>query len=164
MDLVTPGIGLLFWMTVSFLVLLFLLKKFAWPVLLKMIRDRENEISSALNSAETAKAEMAKLTAQNEQILKEARLQRDDIIRQAKDAHDKIMAEAQTEAKAQADKIIQTAKAEIAAEKENAMAELSAKVGELSVEIAEKILRRELSSDVKQGEFMNELVKNISLN
>ena len=164
MDLVTPGIGLLFWMTVSFLVLLFLLKKFAWPVLLKMIRDRENEISSALNSAETAKAEMAKLTAQNEQILKEARLQRDEIIRQAKDAHDKIMAEAQTEAKAQADKIIQTAKAEIAAEKENAMAELSAKVGELSVEIAEKILRRELSSDVKQGEFMNELVKNISLN
>ncbi len=164
MDLVTPGIGLLFWMTVSFLVLLFLLKKFAWPVLLKMIHDRETEIETALNSAENAKAEMAKLTAQNEQILKEARLERDEIIRQAKEAKEKIMADAQTEAKAQADKIIQTAKAEIQAEKENAMAELSAKVGELSVEIAEKILRRELSSDVKQGDFMKDLVKNISLN
>ncbi len=164
MGLVTPDFGLLFWMLVSFLILLYILRKFAWKPLLKMLQDREDEISKSLNSAQEAKEKMEKLNAENEEILKQARSEREAMLREAKATKDKIVAEAQEAAKVEADKIIAAARAEIAAEKDAAMSELSDKVAELSVDIAEKILRRELDSSTKQSEYVQSLVKNISLN
>ncbi|MCQ2251964.1 MAG: F0F1 ATP synthase subunit B [Bacteroidales bacterium] len=164
MGLVIPDFGLLFWMVVSFSILLFILKKFAWKPILKMIQDREDEINKSLDSANQAKAQMEKLTAENEAIMKEARAEREAMLREAKAAKDKIVSEAQAAAKLEADKILLAARQEIEAEKEAAMAEISGKIAELSVDIAEKILKRELSSDIKQGNYVNDLVKNITLN
>ncbi|MBO7462807.1 MAG: F0F1 ATP synthase subunit B [Bacteroidales bacterium] len=164
MDLVIPDFGLLFWMVVSFSILLIILRKFAWKPLLKMLQDREDEIAKSLDSANEAKLQMEKLVSSNEAMMREARAEREAMLREAKDAKDKIVAEAQTAAKAEADKIILAARREIEAEKEAAKAELQSKVAELSVEIAEKILRRELSTETKQGEYVEDLVKNISLN
>jgi len=164
MDLVIPSFGLLFWMVVSFSILLIILRKFAWKPLLKMLQDREDEIAKSLDSANEAKSQMEKLAASNEAMMREARAEREAMLREAKDAKDKIVSEAQSAAKAEADKIILAARREIEAEKEAAKAELQSKVAELSVEIAEKILRRELSTETKQGEYVEDLVKNISLN
>ncbi len=164
MNLVTPDFGLLFWMVLSFAILLFILKKFAWKPVLKMIKDREESIAKQLDSAKAAKEQMEQLTAENEKIMRQARAEREEMLRDAKATKDKIVAEAQDAAKIEADKIIAAARLEIQAEKDAAMAELSEKVGQLSVEIAEKILRRELSNETKQGDFMKKLVADISLN
>ena len=164
MNLVIPDFGLLFWMVLSFSILLIILKKYAWKPILKMLQDREDEISKSLEAANAAKERMEKLNAENEEILKQARAEREAILREAKATKDKIVGQAQAEAKLEADKIITAAKNEIAAEKEAAMAELSSKVADLSVEIAERILRRELDSSVKQGDYVKDLVKSISLN
>ncbi len=164
MNLVTPDFGLLFWMVLSFAILLFILKKFAWKPVLKMIKDREESIAKQLDSAKAAKEQMEQLTAENEKIMRQARAEREEMLRDAKATKDKIVAKAQDAAKIEADKIIAAARLEIQAEKDAAMAELSEKVGQLSVEIAEKILRRELSNETKQGDFMKKLVADISLN
>lgn len=164
MNLVTPDFGLLFWMVLSFAILLFILKKFAWKPVLKMIKDREESIAKQLDSAKAAKEQMEQLTAENEKIMRQARAEREEMLRDAKATKDKIVAEAQDAAKIEADKIIAAARLEIQAEKDAAMTELSEKVGQLSVEIAEKILRRELSNETKQGDFMKKLVADISLN
>lgn len=164
MNLVTPDFGLLFWMVLSFAILLFILKKFAWKPVLKMIKEREESIAKQLDSAKAAKEQMEQLTAENEKIMRQARAEREEMLRDAKATKDKIVAEAQDTAKIEADKIIAAARLEIQAEKDAAMAELSEKVGQLSVEIAEKILRRELSNETKQGDFMKKLVADISLN
>lgn len=164
MNLVTPDFGLLFWMVLSFAILLFIIKKFAWKPVLKMIKEREESIAKQLDSAKAAKEQMEQLTAENEKIMRQARAEREEMLRDAKATKDKIVAEAQDAAKIEADKIIAAARLEIQAEKDAAMAELSEKVGQLSVEIAEKILRRELSNETKQGDFMKKLVADISLN
>ena len=164
MNLVTPDFGLLFWMVLSFAILLFILKKFAWKPVLKMIKEREDSIAQQLDSAKAAKEQMEQLTAENEKIMRQARAEREEMLREAKATKDKIVAEAQDAAKIEADKIISAARAEIQAEKDAAMAELSEKVGQLSIEIVEKILRRELSTDTKQGDYMKNLVASISLN
>ena len=164
MNLVTPDFGLLFWMVLSFAILLFILKKFAWKPVLKMIKEREESIAQQLDAAKAAKEQMEQLNAENEKIMKQARAEREEMLREAKATKDKIVAEAQDAAKIEADKIISAARAEIQAEKDAAMAELSEKVGQLSIEIAEKILRRELSTDTKQGDYMKNLVASISLN
>lgn len=164
MNLVTPDFGLLFWMVLSFAILLFILKKFAWKPVLKMIKEREESIAKQLDSAKAAKEQVEQLTAENEKIMRQARAEREEMLREAKATKDKIVAEAQDAAKIEADKIIAAARLEIQAEKDAAMAELSEKVGQLSVEIAEKILRRELSNETKQGDFMKKLVADISLN
>ena len=164
MNLVTPDPGLLFWMVLSFAILLFILKKFAWKPVLKMIKEREDSIAQQLDAAKAAKEQMEQLNAENEKIMKQARAEREEMLREAKATKDKIVAEAQDAAKIEADKIISAARAEIQAEKDAAMAELSEKVGQLSIEIAEKILRRELSTETKQGDYMKNLVASISLN
>jgi len=164
MSLVTPDFGLLFWMLVSFLILVFLLKKFAWKTILKMMKDREDSINDALNQAEKAKEQIKSLNEENEKILKEAKIERDNLIKQAKETAEKIVLKAQEDAKIQAEKIIENAKVEIEAQKENAISELSAKVGELSVEIAQKVLEKELSDPQNQQDYVNSLIKNISLN
>ncbi|MBR2194159.1 MAG: F0F1 ATP synthase subunit B [Salinivirgaceae bacterium] len=164
MDLVTPQIGLLFWTVLIFLVLVFLLAKFAWKPILKMVEERTKNIEDALNSAENAKKEMAGLKAENEQIMKEARAERDKIVREAREMKDKIIEESKETAKAEADKILAQARKLIDDEKRAAMNELKDQVASLSIEIAEKILTKELSDKKKQAELIDDILQQSNLN
>lgn len=164
MGLVTPGIGLIIWMTIAFLIVWVGLGKFAWPAILGTIKEREENIANALKSAENAKAEMAALQADNEQILKEARAERDILLKEAKEIRQKTIDEAESEAKAKAEKIIADAKASIQAEKASAMSDIKEHVAALSVEIAEKVLKAELSDAKKQQELVNQLLEETKLN
>ncbi len=158
MDLVTPQIGLLFWTVLIFLILVFLLAKFAWKPILNMVEERTKNIEDALNSAENAKKEMAGLKAENEQIMKEARAERDKIVREAREMKDKIIEESKETAKAEADKILAQARKLIDDEKRAAMNELKDQVASLSIEIAEKILTKELSDKKKQAELIDDIL------
>ncbi len=164
MDLVTPQIGLLFWTVLIFLVLVFLLAKFAWKPILRMVEERTKNIEDALNSAENAKKEMAGLKAENEQIMKEARAERDKIVREAREMKDKIIEESKETAKAEADKILAQARKLIDDEKRAAMNELKDQVASLSIEIAEKILTKELSDKKKQAELIDDILQQSNLN
>ena len=164
MDLVTPQIGLLFWTVLIFLVLVFLLAKFAWKPILNMVEERTKNIEDALNSAENAKKEMAGLKAENEQIMKEARAERDKIVREAREMKDKIIEESKETAKAEADKILAQARKLIDDEKRAAMNELKDQVASLSIEIAEKILTKELSDKKKQAELIDDILQQSNLN
>lgn len=164
MDLVTPQIGLLFWTVLIFLVLVFLLAKFAWKPILRMVEERTKNIEDALNSAENAKKEMAGLKAENEQIMKEARAERDKIVREAREMKDKIIEESKETAKAEADKILAQARQLIDDEKRAAMNELKDQVASLSIEIAEKILTKELSDKKKQAELIDDILQQSNLN
>ena len=145
MDLVTPSFGIIFWTVLIFLFLLILLKKFAWKPILNAVNERNDSIADALASAEKAKEEMAKLTADNEKILDEARTTRDEILKEARNLKDKTIAEAKTLAKDEADNIIASAKSAIQSEKRAAINDIKNQVASLSIEIAEKILSKELS-------------------
>ncbi|MBO7143850.1 MAG: F0F1 ATP synthase subunit B [Salinivirgaceae bacterium] len=164
MDLVTPQIGLLFWTVLIFLVLVFLLAKFAWKPILNMVEERTKNIEDALNSAENAKKEMAGLKAENEQIMKEARAERDKIVREAREMKDKIIEESKETAKAEADTILAQARKLIDDEKRAAMNELKDQVASLSIEIAEKILTKELSDKKKQAELIDDILQQSNLN
>lgn len=164
MELIKPAIGLVFWTLVVFLILLVLLKKFAWTPILTAVKSREESINNALNSAEKAKEEMASLQSSNEQLLKEAYEQRDELLKTAKQAHDAIVAEAKNNAQTEADKIMAKAQAEILAQKNAAVSEIKTQVATLSLDIAEKLLKQELSTENKQKELANTLVAELSLN
>jgi F-type H+-transporting ATPase subunit b len=164
MDLVTPGIGLIFWTTLSFLILLVILKKAAWTPILTIVKERETSIKDALASAEDARAEMASLQADNQRILKEARAERDEMLKDARDMKSNILTEAKNAAKAEADAIIVSAKALIENEKVAAISELKSSVGSLSVDIAEKILKAELQDPEKQNAYITEMLKDVKLN
>ena len=142
MDLVTPDVGLLFWTFISFAILFFLLKKFAWKPIVGTVNDRENSIKEALASAEAAKLEMQNLTADNERILKEARAEREMMMKEAREIKTKMIADAKDEAKESADKMITQAQAAIESEKKAAVAELKNQVASLSIEIAEKVMKK----------------------
>lgn len=164
MDLVTPGIGLIFWSTLFFLVLLFILGKFAWPSILTAIRARNESIRKALDAADKAKEEMAKLQASNEKILAEAKAERDALLREAKQVREKLIAEAKEQASAEAKKLIKSARAAIQAEKSAALNEMKAQMATLSVDIAEQILRTKLKESKAQKELINKLIKEADLN
>ncbi len=164
MGLVTPGIGLIIWMTIAFLIVWVGLGKFAWPAILETIKEREENIANALKSAENAKAEMEKLQSDNEQILKEAREERDSMLKDAKEIREKMIADAENDAKTKAEKMISDAQEGIEAQKNAAMAEIKSHVAALSVEIAEKILKSELADDKKQKELVDNLLNDIKLN
>lgn len=164
MDLVTPGIGLIFWSTLFFLILLFVLGKFAWPSILTAIKARNESIRKALDAAEKAKEEMAKLQASNEKILAEARAERDALLREAKQVKEKLIAEAKEQAAAEAKKLIKSARASILAEKSAALNEMRTQMAVLSVEIAEKIMRTKLKDSKAQKELINKLIKETDLN
>ena len=164
MELIKPQFGLIFWMAISFLVLIFLLAKFAFPIILKSLKEREDSITNALNSAEKAKKEMAALQADNEKLLVLARAERDTMLKEARDTKDAIVAEAKNKAQAEANKILATTRETINTEKNAAITELKNQVAAMSIEIAEKILRQELSNDEKQKALMDNLMKDISLN
>jgi F-type H+-transporting ATPase subunit b len=164
MDLVTPDVGLLFWTFVSFAILFFLLKKFAWKPIVGTVNDREKSIKEALASAEAAKLEMQNLTADNERILKEARAEREMMMKEAREIKTKMIADAKDEAKESADKMIVQAQAAIESEKKAAVAELKSQVASLSIEIAEKVMKSELSDSDKQLKLVEEMLGNATLN
>lgn len=164
MELLTPSLGLIFWMTFCFLILLVLLKKMAWAPILKMIKERENSIENALASAEKAKEEMKSLKSENERILTEARNERDIMLKEAREIKDKIIAEAKTTAVKEGERLVKTARENIQNEKMAAVTELKNQVAVLSIEIAEKILKTELSSDEKQKTLVKTLLQDVNLN
>jgi F-type H+-transporting ATPase subunit b len=164
MDLVTPGIGLIFWTTLFFLILLFILGKFAWPAILTAIRARNESIKQALEAAEKAKLEMAKLQADNQKILAEAKAERDAMMMEAKQLKDKLIAEAKEQASAEARRLVNNARESIQAEKKAAINDLKNQVANLSLDIAEKILKKELEDSKAQKELINTLINEADLN
>lgn len=164
MDLITPDFGLFFWQTIVMLILIFLMSKYAWKPILQGIRKREQNINEALDSAENAKKEMQNLKADNERLLQEARLERDNMIKEARAIKDQIIAEAKQDAQTEADKLIEQARATIQVERNAAMADIKNQVATLSVQIAEKVLRQELSSDSKQQKLMEDMIEDVTLN
>jgi F-type H+-transporting ATPase subunit b len=164
MELVKPSIGLIFWMMLFFSIIFFLLAKFAWPAILKGLKEREESIQNALDAAKKAKEEIASMKADNEKLLAEARNERDRMLREGRDTKDKIIAEARDKAQAEANKIIASARETITNEKNAAVAEIKNQVASMSIEIAEKILRQELSNDDKQKMLASNLMNDINLN
>lgn len=164
MELVTPSIGLVFWTLVSFLILLFLLKRLAWKPVLSAIHYRERSIEDALNKAELAREEMTRLSNENEQLLKTARAERDQILKEAKELKDQIVSEAKTSAQVEGAKMIEKAKIEINNQKAAALDEVKNQVASLSLEIAEKILRKQFDDKKAQDALVNDLLKDVKLN
>ena len=164
MDLITPGLGLVFWTVITFLFLLIILKKFAWKPILGAVSEREEGIKKALASAENARKEMENLNADNERILKEARAEREDMLKEARDIKNKMIDEAKNEAQAQANKMIAQAQAAIESEKKAAIADLKTQVANLSIEIAEKVVREELSNKDKQVKLVESMLGEAKLN
>jgi F-type H+-transporting ATPase subunit b len=164
MDLVTPDVGLLIWTFISFAVLFFVLKKFAWKHIVGAVDNREKSILDALASAENAKKEMENLTADNERILKEARAERETLIKEARDLKNKMISDAKEEAKATADHMITKAQEAINNEKKSAMADLKNQVASLSLEIAEKVVKDELTNRDKQLKLVEDMLDDATLN
>ena len=164
MDLITPEFGLVFWTLITFLLLMFILRKFAWKPILGAVSEREEGIKDALASAEKARQEMENLNADNQRILNEARAEREAMLKDALDMKNKIVADAKEEAQQQANKMIEQAQAAIQSEKKAAMAELKNHVADLSIEIAEKVVRKELASDSKQLKLVEDMLNETTLN
>jgi len=164
MDLVTPGIGMIFWSTLFFLVLLFVLGRFAWPAILAAVVARNESIRRALDAADKAKEEMAQLQADNEKILAEAKAERDALLKEAKVVKDKLIADAKEKAAEEAKKLVQGAKEAIRTEKAAAMNEMKEQMATLSVDIAEKILRLKLEESKAQKELVDKLINEADLN
>jgi len=164
MELVTPDIGLLFWTFISFALLFFLLKKFAWKPIVGTVNDREKSIRDALASAEKARLEMENLQADNKRILQEARIEREAMLKEARDLKNKMITDAKDEAQTQANKMIAQAQSAIESEKNAAMAELKSHVAGLAVDIAEKVVREELSNKGKQLKLVQSMLSEAKLN
>ena len=164
MELVTPSIGLVVWSTLSFLILMFLLTKFAWKPITAALTERDESIEGALKQAEIAREQMQALKNDNERLLNEARAERDRLLKEAGEMKDQILAKAKHDAKAEGDKMIAAAKEAIDREKLNAMNQLKSQVATLSIEMAEKVLRKQLEDRGQQEAFVNENIKSISLN
>jgi F-type H+-transporting ATPase subunit b len=164
MDLITPSTGLIFWKLFGFLGLLFILIKFAWKPMLAALDERESSIENALKSAETARNEMANLKAENEKLLSEARLERDIILKKAQDASVKMIDEAKEDAIKAGAQMIANAKAVIETEKKAALADIKSQVASLSLDITEKLLRKNLSDDKAQKALVEGFVNELKLN
>jgi F-type H+-transporting ATPase subunit b len=164
MDLLLPHLGLIFWTLLAFLIVFFILKKYAWASILKGLNDRETNIAESIASAERVKLEMAQLKGENEALLAAAREERATMIKEAKLTKDKMIAEAKDEAKAQAAKILTEAQAAIQQQKMAAMIDIKNQVGKLAIEMSEKVLRRELANKGDQEQFISQLSEGIRLN
>lgn len=164
MELIKPDIGLLFWMILSFGVVLFVLLKYAWRPILKALKDRERSISHSLLAAKRAKEEMAKIEFGNEKITALANIERDNLLKEAKEIKNKIIEEAKEEAKIEASKIIEKAVQSVEKEKNEAINQIKNQIAELSINIAENILKQKLGDKSNQKELINDLIKDIDLN
>lgn len=164
MELVKPGLGLIFWMTITFSIVLFLLSKFAWKPILNSIREREDSINNALNAAEDARMQMSALQADNEKLLNQARAERELMLKEAQEMKDNIIAQAKKTADEEAQKLIVKANASIESAKLKAINELKTEVAVLTVDLAEKVLRKKMEDRSQQEAFVNENLKSITLN
>ncbi|MBL7962845.1 MAG: F0F1 ATP synthase subunit B [Flavobacteriales bacterium] len=159
LSLVEPSFGLIFWMTLSFLAVLFILAKFAWKPILNGLKEREASIADALNEARKAREEIAAMNARNEDLERAAREERELLLKEARDIRDREIAGAKEKAKAEAEAMLERARAEIRNEKSAAVADIKMLVGELSVEIAEKLLREKLTDDATQRALVDRMLK-----
>lgn len=158
------SMGLFVWQTVLFVTLIFLLKKYAWGPILSSIEDREQGIKDALDSAQNARQEMETLSADNQKILQEAKIERDSILKEAREMKESIISEAKSAASTEADKVIESARKQIQTEKLAAITELKNQVANLSIDIAEKVLKSELADKQKQKEFVEAALNDADLN
>ena len=164
MELITPGLGQIFWMTLAFLALLYLLRKFAWKPILNALKDRETSIHDALHAADKAKEEMKQLQFSNEELLRQAKDERDAILSDARKVRDSIIEESKEKAKEETARIITSAKESIENEKMAAMTDLKNQLAEMSLEIATKILEHELADAKQQEAFVKQQLAKINFN
>ena len=163
MQLLTPGLGLLIWTLLAFLVVFFILKKYAWPAILGGLKKSEETIAEALATAERIKAEMAQMKSENESLLK-AREERAGMLKDAKNTADKMVSDAKERAKAEYDKILADAQSAIQLQKNAVLTDLKNQVGSLVIEVAEKVLRKELNDKAKQEDYIRQLADEVKLN
>ena len=164
MELIQPGIGLIFWMTLSFAAVLFLLGKYAWRPIMKMLKEREDSIDQALHAADKAREEMKNLVSDNEKLLAEAKNERDAILGEARKIREKMIDEARVKANEEAQRIVESAQERIENEKMAAITELKNQIALLSIEIAEKLVREELAHDKKQEDLIKKMLDDIHSN
>lgn len=164
MQLLQPGVGLLFWTLIAFLVVFFILRKFAWKPILDSLKERELGIATAISTAENMKLEMAKLKNENETILAQAREERAKMIKEAKDTSDKMVNDAKAKAKEEYDRILADARLSIEQQKNAALTDVKNQVGKLVIEVSEKVLRRELANKTQQENYIKELSEIVKLN
>ena len=162
-SLATPAIGTIFWTTIIFGLLLILLRVFAWKPIMDAIKAREDSIKGSLEAADEARRDMERLQADNEAIMKEARKERDTLMKEARDSRDTMIAEAKTQAKTEANRIVEKARIGIEKEKSAAIAEIRDQLADLSIEIAEKILGENLKNTADQDRLINKLLDDIDL-
>lgn len=162
--LINPGIGTFVWLLVSFGILAFILMKWGWPMILKALKSREEAIANSLNEANKAREEMKNLVAHNEELLRQAKMERDEMLRNARLASEQIVEEARTKATAEADRIVEAARENINYEKMKAMTELKNQIANLSIEIAEKLIRAELSDKPKADALIQKELEMAKLN
>ena len=164
MKLLTPEFGLLIWTLLAFLIVFFILKKMAWPAIIKGLRDREQGISDSLATAERVRAEMSQLKNENEALLAQAREERAQLLKEARETKDRIISEAKEQAKVEANKIITEAQLAINAQKMAALTDVKNQVGKLVIEVSEKVLKRELGNKESQEAHIKGLVDDVKLN
>lgn len=164
MDIVTPGVGLVFWTSISFLIVLFILSKFAWGPIINGLKSREASIQEALDAAKKAQADIKKLESKNEQLAQEAREERDRIVKEARETAAKTVEEAQAKATAEYNRTVSSAQGEIEREKEAALKEIRNQVAELSLAVAEKLIKRQLADDASQKQLVDEYIKDLNIN
>lgn len=160
-SILTPDFGLLFWMLVSFLVVFFLLAKYGFPAILGAVEERKNFIDESLKNAREANEKLAGVKAESEKLLREAREKQAQIIKEAMATRDSIVAEARDKAQAEGRQLLEEAKKQIDAEKDNALRDIRSQVADLSVQIAEKVIRRQLSGDGEQEKYIERMLEDV---
>jgi F-type H+-transporting ATPase subunit b len=163
MELVSPGIGLIFWMTLSFGIVMFLLGKYAWKPIMKALHEREKHIDEALHAADLARQEMEALKFSNEQMMRQAKDERDTLLRETRKVTETIKEEARQQAQAEYNRIIEAARTNIENEKMSAITELKNQIGHLSIEISEKILREKMKTTAEQDAYIKKLIEEVEL-
>ncbi|MEP7230925.1 MAG: F0F1 ATP synthase subunit B [Ginsengibacter sp.] len=164
MELLLPKLGLIFWTVLAFAIVFFILAKYAWKPILKSLNDREKNISDSILSAEKVRAEMAELKSENEVLLAQAREERAVMMREAKETRDKIIMEAKEQARQEMNKIVADAQSTINQQKMAAITDLKNQVGNLVLEVSEKVIRRELSNKEEQEKYIKQLAEKVELN
>ncbi len=164
MELVNPGLGLIFWMIVVFSAVLLILKKFVWPSILQSLKDREQHIEDALHQADVTREEMKKLKLDNEALLKEAKEEREAIMNEARKIREKMLDEARLKANAEADRIVESARVQIENERKAALIDIKNQIAEISIEVAEKILREKLQTPKDHEQYIQRVIDSKQLN
>jgi F-type H+-transporting ATPase subunit b len=164
MELLTPGTGLIIWQLIIFVLLFLLLSKLAWKPIISSLKEREGSIQNALDTAEKARLEMSQLKSDNEKLLRDAREEREKILREAREISNRMKEEAQVEAKKSADRIIADAKAAINIEKQAALKDVRTQVSMFALDVAEKLIKKNLSNDKAQKDLVEGYVKDLKIN